>query len=101
MPDDPGAPTHLQNDTVLLGDIVGTAPLRLAHLGIDSGPEVAATVLHGCEPPGVFIEQPGQTFVSGDRLEDVCVLTTGPPNMHSVMIAGTAALRSRISGAGR
>ncbi len=88
VPDDPGAPTHLQNGTTLLGGITGTAPLRLAHLGIDAGPQVAAQVLRGCEPPGIFIEQPGRTFVSGDRLEDVSVLTTGLPNMHSVMFAG-------------
>ena len=88
VPDDPAAPTHLQDGTTLLGGITGTAPLRLAHLGIDAGPQVAAQVLHGCEPPGIFIEQPGRTFVSGDRLEDVSILTTGLPNMHSVMFAG-------------
>lgn len=88
VPDDLTEPTHLQNGTVLLGGIAGTAPIRLAHLGIDAGPRASVDVLHGCQPPGVFIEQPNHQFVSGDRLEDVSVLTTGAFNMHSVMIAG-------------
>ncbi len=87
-PDNPTDPTRLQGGTILLGGIFGTAPLRLAHLGIDVGPAVSAGVLQGCQPAGVFIEQPDHTFVSGDRLEDVSVLTTGAFNMHSVMIAG-------------
>lgn len=89
IPDDPVQPTHLQAGTILLGGIMGTAPLRAAHLGIDAGPQISASITPGCQLPAVFIEQPANhQFVSGDRLEDVSVLTTGAKNMHSVMIAG-------------
>lgn len=87
-PDDPIHPNHLQGGTSLLGGIFGTAPIRLAHLGVDAGPDVSTHLLHGCREPAIFIEQPGHEFVSGDRLEDVSVLTTDAFNMHSVMIAG-------------
>ncbi len=88
LPDDPGRPTHLEGGTILVGGLVGTGPVRLARLGIDVGPQASAQLLHGCRPPAVFIEQPSHQFVSGDRLQDVSVLTSGAPDMHSVMIAG-------------
>lgn len=88
-PDSATTPGKLINGSIIRGEICSTAGLKLAHLGVDEGPEVTARDFGGHAFFGIQALHTGVLgSTGGARLEDVSVLTTGLADQHSVIVEG-------------
>jgi hypothetical protein len=87
--DDERHPQRLVGGTVLLGEVCGTAPIVMEHLGVDAGADVVREVYGGVAMNGIYLPSHGAFNPKrGTRLEDVAVLTTGMANEHTVLLEG-------------
>ena len=88
LPDNETAPTRLVRGTVIVGQVVGSAPIVVEHLGIDDGPFVAKNEFGGFKGHGLAMFGTGRLEGTGTRIEDVSVLTGAGESTHSVMVEG-------------
>jgi hypothetical protein len=87
--DDENSPRQLLGGTVIRGEICGGAPLQMAHLGVDAGPQVTRELYRGVKPNGIYLPNPGGFNPKrGTQLKDVSVLTNDADGEHSVLIEG-------------
>ena len=87
LPDSDTAPTRLVGGTILVGQVIGTAPIVVEHLGVDDGPR-AAQRFAGFKGHGLAMFGTGNLEGTGTRIEDVSVLTGAGESTHSVMVEG-------------